>query len=212
MALDGPAGVGKTTAGRLAAAALGVPFLDTGITYRAVALQALDGGVGEADVAALAKLAAAIGLATTPAAGLDEYRVTGFDAERLQADRVTDMSSRVAVHPEVRRELVSKQHECARGGIVMVGRDVGTVVLARDATAKFFLKASPSTRALRRADERRDDLGDVAAALQERDRRDKTRTASPLAPAPDAITIDTDNLSTDAVAELIVRTVRERME
>ncbi len=219
IAIDGPAGAGKSATAREVAVRLGVPYLDTGAMYRAVALLACRRGLGPAlddsGRAAVIEVARAIevGFAGDPRA--QRVRVAREDVtEALRAPEVSQMASVVSAIPEVRREMVRRQREiAARSGGVVEGRDIGTVVFP-DATLKVFLTATPEVRARRRFEElarRGLDVRweDVAAEQRERDLRDSTRAASPLRPAAGAVVVDSSGLSlaevVDAVVALLAR-------
>jgi cytidylate kinase len=199
VAIDGPAGAGKSTVARGTAAALGFTYLDSGAMYRCVALSALE-RPGE-DPAALA---AALDVQ------LDErVRLGGRDVtEAIRAPEVSEAASRVASDPHVREALVRKQRELmSAGDWVAEGRDIGTVV-APDAELKVFLTASPEERARRRARELGADEGTVLADQALRDQRDRTRAHSPLEPAPGAVELDTTGLDVDAVVAKVVELAR----
>ena len=193
---------------RAVADRLGLANLDTGATYRAVALLSLREGVAPGDGPALAALAERVEL---DAAGVrvDDQRVPG---EVLRVPEVSAQASRVSTSPELRRVLVESQRAAARslGGAVMEGRDIGTVVLP-DARIKVFLSASPDERARRRASQtnREAELERIREAMRTRDKRDAEREASPLVPAPDAVVIDTTGLSLQQVIERVVGLARE---
>ena len=193
---------------RAVAERLGIANLDTGATYRAVALLSLRDGVAPDDGPALAALAERVEL---DAAGVrvDGERVPGDD---LRTPEVAAAASRVSAHPEVRRVLVERQRAAAGslGGAVMEGRDIGTVVLP-DAGLKVFLSAAPDERARRRAAQtnREAELDRIREAMRTRDKRDAEREASPLVPAPDAVVIDTTGLALEEVIERVVVLARE---
>ncbi|HEV8297676.1 MAG TPA: (d)CMP kinase [Acidimicrobiales bacterium] len=198
IAIDGPAGSGKSTVARALARHLGMPYLDTGAMYRAVAFAALARGVEPDDIDAVADIA------RTSIIEVDdqEVRVDGVDvAIEIRGPEVTRAVGAVAANPQVRAELREQQREWARrrGGGVMEGRDIGTVVFP-DAVLKVYLTAEPPVRAARRAQEVRDlDYHTVAADIARRDALDQSRTHDPLTEAPDAIIIDTTDLSIDDV-------------
>lgn len=195
VAIDGPAGAGKSTVARAAARELGFAHLDTGATYRCVALLAL-----AAPQAQPAQLARAARIEPGARVLLDGCDVT----EAIRAPEVTEAASRVASDPAVRAVLVAAQQRLvARGDWVVEGRDIGTVV-APDAELKVFLTASPEERARRRAAERGVDAGRVVEALQVRDERDSTLGRSVLQAAPDAVVLDTTEL---ALREAVARVV-----
>ena len=216
VAIDGPAGSGKSTVARGVARRLGFTYLDSGALYRAVTLAALAAGADLDDGLALGELAAA---AQVELHERDQEAVQvlldGRDVtEEIRDPAVTGASSRVAAHPEVRAALLRKQRDLiAAGDYVVEGRDIGTVV-APDAPIKAFLTADPEERARRRAAElRRRGLEaqaeDVRQAIEQRDRLDSTRSAAPLRAADDAVVIDTTGLDAaqviDRVLELVER-------
>ncbi len=216
IAIDGPAGCGKTTVGRLVAQRLGCAWLDTGGMYRAIALKAIRAGVDLSDGAALTSLAERTEFALRSEAGDSLLLTDGEDVcSLLDSPEVDDGSSRVAVVPGVRAALARAQRAMgAQGGLVAAGRDMQTVVFP-DADLKVFLRASPLVRARRRALQRgpappQEELDRIAAEIAERDLRDSTRAVSPLRPAPDAVVIDTDPLSAGQVADRIVALLQER--
>ncbi|HUY23311.1 MAG TPA: (d)CMP kinase [Acidimicrobiales bacterium] len=207
VAIDGPAGAGKSTLAEAVAAHLGVERLDSGAMYRAVAWSALRHGVDPADTEAVARLARAIHIEAA-----EEVIVDGEDAtDAIRSAEVDAAVSAVAANPEVRAELVARQRAwvAARGRGVVEGRDIGTVVLP-DADLKVYLTASSETRAERRSRERADgrSVDDVHRALVRRDRLDSTRPTSPL-PSPedvadDARVIDSTGKSARAVLEEVL--------
>jgi CMP/dCMP kinase len=211
IAIDGPAGSGKSTVAREVARRLGFTYLDSGAMYRAVTLAALDAGADLDDGAALGRIAEALAIELHRRAD-DNARVIadGRDvSDAIREPRVTGASSRVAAHPAVREAMLSKQRTLiAAGDYVVEGRDIGTVV-APDAPVKAFLTADPRERARRRAAEleRRGvsiHEDDVRSAIEQRDMLDSTRSAAPLRQADDAELIDTTGMTADAVADRIV--------
>jgi cytidylate kinase len=205
IAIDGPAGAGKSTVGRAVARRLGLEYLDTGAMYRAVAFAALRRGIPVTDDAAVAELARTLDLAVSE----DAVVVDGVDATTgIRSREVTEAVSAVAANTPVREELRARQREWAdaRGGGVIEGRDIGTVVFP-DATLKLFVTASPRVRAERRVAEIGGDVDDVAASITERDRRDMTRADGPLRAADGAAVVDTTGLTIDEVVERIVELV-----
>ncbi len=210
VAIDGPAGSGKSSVAQAVAERLGFAKLDTGATYRAVALAALGEKVGLDDGGALAAIADDIDLAATGVF----YRGERILEEALRTPEVSAAASRVSAYPELREVLVERQRAAARevqaaGGAVVEGRDIGTVVLP-DAGLKVFLSASPEERARRRALQtgREEELGRIREAMRTRDRRDSEREASPLKPAPDAVVLDTTGLPLEEVVVRIVELAR----
>jgi cytidylate kinase len=202
IAIDGPAGAGKSTVARAVADRLGFTYLDTGAMYRSVALGALESGDPPADVAERARIEVG-----------DRVRLDGRDVtEAIRTPAVSAAASDVARDPEVRAALVRRQQELlADGNWVADGRDIASVV-APDAEVKVFLFADPAERAHRRAVERGEDPGAVRRALDERDRRDQTDGRSVLEPAHDAVPIDTTALSVDDVVAQIGTLVVEAQE
>ncbi len=202
VAVDGPAGSGKSTVARAVAARLGFDYLDTGAMYRAVAFEAIRRGVDPHDAVRVGEIARQMDLEVS-----DRVVVNGADATiEIRGPEVTRAVSAVAAHPEVRSEMVLRQREWAAGrtGVVMEGRDIATVVFPK-AEVKVFLTASETARAERRSKEMLDrDYNEVAADMVRRDRADSTRAASPLAAAPDAAVIDTTALTSDNVVAKVL--------
>jgi cytidylate kinase len=215
IAIDGPAGAGKTTLGRMLARELGLLYIDTGSMYRAVALAVLESSTNETDDVTVGSLAERIDidLAGDP----DSLRVTldGEDVtDRIRDEDVTDMSSIISTIPAVRRAMVRRQRELGRRGAVMNGRDIGTVVFP-SADFKFFLTATPEARAKRRlAEERQIDPAatyeETLADMTERDARDSTRIDSPLVAAPDAVVLDTTGVPIDEVLRQMMVIVEKK--
>ncbi|MBI2710202.1 MAG: (d)CMP kinase [Actinobacteria bacterium] len=203
IAIDGPAGSGKSTVARRLADRLGLGYLDTGAMYRAVTFAALRRGIDPADADDVAKLVRSVDVEV----GRDEVMVDGVDASiEIRGPEVTRAVSIVAANPEVRTELVRRQREWvgARGGGVLEGRDIGTVVFP-DADLKVYLTASPDVRAARRSQEAIDlDYDVVAADLARRDALDAGRRDSPLAQADDALVVDTSAMSVDEIVDDLV--------
>lgn len=207
IAIDGPAGAGKSTVARAVATALGFTYLDSGAMYRCVALAGIERGADLDDAEAIGELARAVRI------GLDGERVAldGRDVgTAIREPEVTEASSRISVHPPVREALVARQRQLIdTGRYVAEGRDIGTVV-SPDAPLKVFLTASAEERARRRAAQTGEDEAAVLAAQRERDERDETREHSALRAAPDAVEIDTTGLSLKAVADQIVELAHDR--
>jgi CMP/dCMP kinase len=202
IAIDGPAGAGKSSVARAAAERLGFTYLDTGAMYRAVALRTVDGGGDPAEIARAARIE--LGERVT----LDDEDVT----ERIREPRVSEAASRVSADPAVREALVEQQRRIlSDGDWVAEGRDIGTVV-APDAEVKVFLTADPAERARRRAAELGTDPDVVLREQTMRDERDRSREVGPLAPAPDAVPVDTTGLTLDQVVEQIVTLAVEAKE
>jgi cytidylate kinase len=202
IAIDGPAGSGKSTVARAVAERLGLAYLDTGAMYRAVAFAAIRGGIDPADAAPVAELARAMDLTVEEAVIVD-----GVDATiEIRNPEVTRAVSTVAANPEVRAEMVLRQREwlAAHGPAVIEGRDIGTVVVP-GAAVKVYLTADDRERASRRSKEMLDlHYDEVAADMARRDRVDSTRPASPLTVAPDAVRIDTTGRDVEAVVAEVI--------
>jgi CMP/dCMP kinase len=214
VAIDGPAGSGKSTVARGVARRLGFTYLDSGAMYRAATLKALRGGVPLDDAEALGRLAAGttIGLRERDHDSV-QVLLDGEDVtEEIRSPQVTGASSQVAAHEPVRSALLAKQRELIESGdYVVEGRDIGTVV-APEAPVKAFLTADPAERARRRTAElERRGLGaeadEVRRAMEQRDRLDSTRSAAPLRMAGDAVEIDTTGLSPQQVIDRVVELV-----
>lgn len=202
IAIDGPAGAGKSTVGRRVAARLGLEYLDTGAMYRAVAFAALRQGVPVSDEPAVAELARVMELSVSD----DGVFVDGVDATLdIRGREVTEAVSAVAANTGVREELRARQRQWAsdhRGGVIE-GRDIGTVVFP-DALLKLYVTASPRERAERRVREIGGDVDDVEASIAERDRRDMARVDGPLRRGSDAIVVETTGLTIDQVVDDVV--------
>lgn len=203
IAIDGPAGSGKSTVARAVAERLGLDYLDTGAMYRSVAFSVLSAAGDPDDLEFAAKAARAMELSVDD----DRVVVNGIDATlQIRGPEVTRAVSAVAANPQVRRELVSRQREWIerRGGGVLEGRDIGTVVFP-DAELKVYLTADAEVRAQRRAKEVTDlDYRTIAADLCRRDTVDSNRDVAPLTEAEDAVIIDTSKLTVEEVVDRIV--------
>lgn len=217
VAIDGPSGVGKSTAARLLARRLGIPYLDTGAMYRAVALAVLDRGADPDDREAVLAIAekAEVGLQGRED-GSFEVLLDGAPIEtRIRAPRVGEAASKVSSHPEVRQRMVALQRACAaRFGAVLEGRDIGTQVFP-ETPHKFFVTARPEVRHRRRHQQlhelgREASFDEVAAEMEARDRRDATRDASPLVQDESYVAIDTSDVPVEEVVERMARAVEER--
>ncbi|MGW4205460.1 (d)CMP kinase [Streptomyces sp. NPDC004726] len=214
VAIDGPAGTGKSSTSKAVAAALGLDYLDTGAQYRAITWWMITHGVDVGDPVAIATAAdkPVIVSGTDPAD--PAIAVDGVDVSApIRTPEVSAKVSAVSAVPEVRTRITGLQREIAAsavGGIVVEGRDIGTTVLP-DADLKIFLTASPEARAARRSSELKgSDLAATKEALVKRDAADSSRTTSPLAKADDAVEVDTTELTLQQVIECVVTLVEER--
>ena len=217
IAIDGPAGAGKSTIARAVADRLGAMYLDTGAMYRAVGLYFMRRGLAE-DERAVAAGVGAVHVTVKPDNGTQRMYLDGEDVtEAIRTPEASLAASRVAAVPEVRAQMVALQREIARGySIVMDGRDIGTKVLP-DATLKLYVTASPEVRARRRLKELRD-KGDEAMTfeqvlreIEERDFNDTHRAASPLEQAADARLLDTSDMTPEQVLDAVEALFREAM-
>jgi cytidylate kinase len=211
VAIDGPAGSGKSAVGRRVAEALGLPFVDSGLMYRAIALLALERGLEPTDGAALSRLAHQVRIKV-------DGRKVWIDGEdytdRVYSPELSEAASLVGKVAGVRLALVAQQRALGRTGVVMAGRDIGTVVFP-DTLHKFFLTGSVEERARRRAAqiEARGEQADPAQLrreVEERDRRDSQRSVAPMRAADDATVIDTNQLDLEAVVGEVLRHIREQ--
>ena len=216
IAIDGPVGAGKSTVARALAQRLGYRYVDTGAMYRAVAWQATHRGIDLNDRAAVAEVARAIQVEFVPGAGGQRVVAQGTDVtEAIRSPRMSEGASIVSAYPEVREALVALQRRMGEGGgVVMEGRDIGTVVFP-NAEVKIYLDASLDNRARRRHEELRAKgeaitFEGVREALRERDHRDSTRAHSPLRAAPDAVVIDSTTLTVAQVVDEIMRQLPAR--
>ena len=213
VAIDGPAGAGKSTIAQRVAARLGFTYIDSGAMYRAVALWALRQKVDAGDMHRMEQLAMAAEIELPPG----RIRLNGEDVtDAIRTPEVSGRASKVAVIPGVRRALVAKQRAMGeRASVVMEGRDIGTVVFP-DADVKVFLDAAPRERVRRRLEDVRasgEETSEsaLAAQIKERDQRDSTRADGPLAQAPDAAYLDSTSLTVEEVEEAILKIVRSRV-
>jgi cytidylate kinase len=216
ITIDGPAGAGKSTVAQKLAARLGLTYVDSGATYRAAALKVLEAGVDPNDGPAVARLMGATEVQVTTGEGEPHVLIDGDDVTaRLRTPEVTLAAAQVSRLPEVRRKLIEIQRAFARGrGVVMEGRDIGTVVFPQ-AQLKIFLKADVEERARRRLkqdsrDSHEATLEKTAYEIGRRDQLDAERKISPLMPASDAVEIDSTDLLADQVVEQIVDLVGKR--
>jgi CMP/dCMP kinase len=209
VAIDGPAGAGKSTIARRIADKLGYLYIDTGAMYRAIALWALRTNVALSDMHRLEQLANEAEIEFVPLT--NAVLLNGEDvSEAIRAPEISKAASEISLVPAVRRALVRKQRELGeQASVVMEGRDIGSVVFP-DATVKIFLDAHPEARVERRAAECLLPADVVAHQIGERDHRDRTRTESPLVQAPDAIYFDTTGLSIDEVEAGLLKIIRDR--
>jgi cytidylate kinase len=215
VAIDGPAGAGKSSVSRALADRLGYTRVDTGALYRAIALRAKEAGVGWDQGAALGALAATLDLSFESSPRGTRLRIDGTDREdAIRAPDISQGASIVSAHGEVRAALLALQRRLgAEGGVVLEGRDIGTVVFP-DAELKVFLTASDEERAKRRSAEleqrgQRADFEEVLAEIRQRDLRDSSRPIAPLALAQGAVRLDTTGLTLDQVVDRLVGLVDE---
>ena len=213
VAIDGPAGAGKSTLARRVAARLGYLYIDTGAMYRAVAVAALREGIALDDALKLEQLALACEIDLT---GDARVLLDGADvSEAIRRPEVSQAASKVSAVAGVRRAMVNQQRRLgATHSVVMEGRDIGSVVFP-EARVKIFLDADPAARATRRVIELRQkgmpaDAAEVEREMRERDERDRSRTEAPLRQAPDAVYLDSTALTPDEVVEAVLRIARER--
>jgi CMP/dCMP kinase len=216
VAIDGPAGAGKSTLAARIAARFGLLNLETGAMYRAFALKALERGIAVDDAEALQRLAKETAIGLEPAAGGNRVFLDGVDVtQRVREPNVTEAASQVSVHPAIREWMVDLQRQLGQdGGIVMEGRDIGTAVFP-DAEVKIFLDAAPEVRGQRRYQQNGPTETSAPDAviqeIRERDKRDRTRAQSPLRAAPDAVVIDSTHLTLDEVVARMEVLITERM-
>ena len=208
IAIDGPAGAGKSTIAKALAKAMNIEYLDTGAMYRGVTFEVLRRGLEATDIDAVARVASEVQFEQTASS----LHVNGIDATQAIRTAVVDAAvSHVAANSAVRSELRERQREwiASHGGGVVEGRDIGSVVFP-DATLKVYLVASPIVRAKRRVAQHGGDVNEIARAIAERDERDSTRDDSPLRQMPDAVVVDTSDRSIDEVVAHICELVVTR--
>jgi CMP/dCMP kinase len=215
VAIDGPAGSGKSTAARLLAARLGYVLVDTGALYRGVALAARERGISWDDGPALGALTEQLALGFEMRDGAPRLRIDGEDrADAIRTPEISQGASAVSRHGPVRQALLARQRRFgAEGGVVLEGRDIGTVVFP-DAEVKVFLSADPEERARRRTAELSargvaSDLATTLAEIRARDAQDQGRSIAPLRPAHDAVLLDTTGLTIAQVVQRLEELVRE---
>src|SRR6266516_6767007 len=216
IAIDGPAGAGKSTIASRLARKLGYVNLESGAMYRALALKAIEWDISFDEEAALDDLAHKSRIKIEPTLGGNRVFLDGRDVtQRVRDTDVSEAASRVSVHPKVREWMVARQRELgASGGVVMEGRDIGTKVFP-DADVKIFLDADPVVREQRRMAQQKiagDVAASLAAELRERDRRDRTRAASPLVAAGDAIVINSTAMNEDDVLQKVEKMVQQKLD
>ncbi|MGA1442138.1 MAG: (d)CMP kinase [Ilumatobacteraceae bacterium] len=206
IAIDGPAGAGKSTIAKALARSMGIEYLDTGAMYRGVTFEVLRRGLEATDVEAVARVAREVVLEQ----GMDSLRVNGEDATAaIRTPAVDAAVSHVAANSAVREELRERQRKwiAEHGGGVVEGRDIGSVVFP-DAPLKVYLVASPLVRAKRRVAQHGGNVEEIARAITERDQRDSSRDDSPLRQMPDAVVVDTSDRTIEDVVKHISSLVR----
>jgi CMP/dCMP kinase len=216
IAIDGPAGAGKSTVAQMLARRLGLAYVDSGATYRAAALKVLESGVALEDEDAIVRIVASADIGFVPRQPQPQVLLDGKDVTaEIRAAAVTQAASRVSRLPAVRQKLIALQRSLVKPpGAVMEGRDIGTVVFP-GAPLKIFLKADPEERARRRVQQNKDQgrcstLKETLSEISSRDQRDAERQASPLVPAEDAAIIDSTHFSAEDVVDEILELARKR--
>lgn len=218
IAIDGPAGAGKSTIAQAVAQRLGYLYIDTGAMYRAVALKVIEGGISPSDTAAITALASKMDIRFVMSDDEQRLSVDGEDlTKKIRSPEATRLSSPVSAIQGVRKKMVELQRAMGeQGGVVMEGRDIGTVVFP-DAQVKVFLTASAAERARRRTQQLRDrgvdaEIDQVSAEIKERDLRDSTRRHAPLKQASDAVLIDTDQMTAEQVVDAVLAVHSDRVK
>lgn len=216
VAIDGPAGAGKSTIAKAVSRALGWVYVDTGAMFRSMALFLLNRNISEWEQAEVSRAVADANVVLSFADGEQHIILNGEDvSDRIRDERVGNAASRISIYPEVREAVMKlEQNAAEKGPVVMDGRDIGTVVLPF-ADTKIFLTASAEVRAKRRAEELRSkgehcETEDILRDIRERDERDRSRETAPLRQAEDAVLIDSSELTVDEVVRRILALVRER--
>ncbi len=210
IAIDGPAGAGKSTIAKLVAKRLGFIYVDTGAMYRAIALYFIRHGVEAEDVEKIRETVGKAGITIRYEGGVQEVLLNGEDVSgQIRTEKVGNMASAISVYPEVRAQLLKLQRDLAASqNVIMDGRDIGTCILP-DADAKIFLTADASVRAMRRYKELSEkgaacNLREIEQDIIERDNRDKNRETAPLKAAKDAVLLDTSDMAVEQVVQAII--------
>ncbi len=216
IAIDGPAGSGKSTVAQMLAERLGLAYVDSGATYRAAALKVLESGVAADDEEEIARVVASAEICFVPSQPQPQVLLDGKDVTaKIRTSEVTLAAARVSRLPAVRAKLIALQRSLLKSpGVVMEGRDIGTVVFP-EAPLKIFLKAEPNERARRRLQQnhqqgRPSTLTDTMSEISSRDQLDAERKISPLVPAKDACTLDSTRLTAEEVVEQILELARKK--